>query len=72
VARLTGGEIGPARGGLVRGGSGGQSDVRLDDGDDRNRSVHVRRRVSSSATGVLAKPWRSSSIQGHGELHGVT
>jgi hypothetical protein len=58
--------------GLARGGSGGHSDVRLDDGDGRNRSVLVRRRVFSSAAGVLAKLRQSGSIQGHGELHGVT
>jgi hypothetical protein len=57
--------------GLARGGSGGHSDVRLDGGDDRNRSVHVRRRVFSSAASVPAKTRRSGSIQGHGELHGV-
>jgi hypothetical protein len=58
--------------GLARGGSGGHSDVRLDGGDGRNRSVHERRRVSSSAAGVPAKSRRPSSIQWHGELHGVT
>jgi hypothetical protein len=76
AARLTGGERGPARGGvgsagLARGGSDGHNDVRLDGGDGRNRSIHVRRRVSSSAAGVPAKSRRSSSIQWHGELHGV-
>jgi hypothetical protein len=69
VARLTGVEIGPAKGGV---GSGGHRDVRLDGGDGRNRSVHVRRRVSSSAAGVPTKSRRSGSIQWHGELHGVT
>jgi hypothetical protein len=58
--------------GLARGGSGDHSDVRLDGGDGRNRSIHVRRRVSSSAAGVPAKSRRSGSIQWHGELHGVT
>jgi hypothetical protein len=72
VAWLTGSEIGPARGGLARKGSGGHNDVRLEGGDGRNRSVHMRRRVSSSAAGVPAKSRRSGSIQGHGELHGVT
>jgi hypothetical protein len=57
---------------LARGGSGGHSDVRLDDGDGRNRSVHGRRRVFSSEAGVPAKTRRSGSIQEHGELHGVT
>ena len=57
--------------GLARGGSGGHNDVRLDGGDVRNRSVHVCRRVSSSAAGVPAKSRRSSSVQWHGELHGV-
>jgi hypothetical protein len=56
---------------LARGGSGGHSDVRLDGGDGRNRSVHVRMRVSSSVAGVPAKSRRSGSIQWHGELHGV-
>jgi hypothetical protein len=54
--------------GLARGGSGGHNDVRLAGGDGRNRSVHVRRRVSSSAAGVPAKPRRPSPIQRHGEL----
>jgi hypothetical protein len=58
--------------GLARGGSGGHNDVRLAGGDGWNRSIHVRRRVSSSAAGVPAKPRRSGSIQWHGELHGVT
>jgi hypothetical protein len=58
--------------GLAPGGSDGHNGVRLDDGDGRNRSVHVRRRVLSSAAGVPAKPRRPSSIQWHGELHGVT
>jgi hypothetical protein len=57
--------------GLAPGGSGGHNGVRLDGGDGRNRSVHVRRRVLSSAAGVLAKPRRPSPIQWHGELHGV-
>jgi hypothetical protein len=45
--------------------------VRLDGGDGRNRSVHARRRVFSSAANVPAKPRRSGLIQGHGELPGV-
>jgi hypothetical protein len=57
--------------GLARGGSGGHNDVRLDGGDGRNRSVHVRRRVSLSAGGVPAKPRRPSPIQRHGERPGV-
>jgi hypothetical protein len=57
---------------LARGGSGGHSEVRLDGGDGRNRSVHVRRQEFSSAASVPAKPRRSGSIQGHGELPGVT
>jgi hypothetical protein len=55
---------------LARGGSGGHSDVRLDGGDGRNRSIHVRRQGSSSAAGVPANSRRSGSIQWHGELHG--
>jgi hypothetical protein len=58
--------------GLALGGSGGHNDVRLVGGGGRNRSVHVRRRVLSSAAGVLAKPRRPSPIQWHSELHGVT
>jgi hypothetical protein len=58
--------------GLAPGGPGGHNGVRLDGGGGRNRPVHVRRRVLSSAAGVPAKPRRSSSIQWHDELHGVT
>jgi hypothetical protein len=54
VARLTGGEGGPARGGLTPGGSGGHSEVRLDGGGGRNRPVHVRRRVNSSVASAPA------------------
>jgi hypothetical protein len=54
LAWLTGGERGPARAGLASGGPGGHSEVRLDDGGGRNRPVHVRRRVNSSAAGALA------------------
>ena len=57
--------------GLAPGGPGGHNDVRLDGGGGRNRPVHVRRRVLSSAAGSPAKPRRSNSIQWHGELHGV-
>jgi hypothetical protein len=57
--------------GLAPGGSGGHNGVRLNGRGGRNRPVHVRRRVLSSAAGVPAKPRRSSSIQWHGELHGV-
>jgi hypothetical protein len=57
---------------LARGGSGGHSEVRLDGEDGRNRPVHVRRRVFSLAASIPAKPRRSGSIQGHGELSGVT
>jgi hypothetical protein len=69
--RLTGGEGGPTKGGLASGGPCGHDEVRLDDGDSRNRLVHVRRRASSSAACAPAYPWRYRSIQGHGELHGV-
>jgi hypothetical protein len=57
--------------GLASGGPCGHDEVRLDDGDGRNRPVHVRRRASSSAAGALAYPRRHRSIQGHRELHGV-
>jgi hypothetical protein len=57
--------------GLARGGSGGHNDVRLAGGDGRNHSVLARRRVSSSAVGILAKPRRPIPIQRHGELPGV-
>jgi hypothetical protein len=58
--------------GLAPGGFDSHNGVRLDGGDGRNRPVHVRRRVLSSAAGVPAKPRRPSPIQRHGELHGVT
>jgi hypothetical protein len=58
--------------GLAPGGPGGHNDVRLDGGGGRNRPVHVRRRLISSAAGIPAKPRRSSSIKWHDELHGVT
>jgi hypothetical protein len=54
VARLTGSDRGPARGGLASGSPGGHSEVRLDGSGGRNRPVHVRRRVISSAAGVPA------------------
>jgi hypothetical protein len=71
AARLTGGEGGPAKGGLASGSPRGHDEVRLDGGDGRNRSVHLRRRASSSAVGAPVYPWRYSSIQGHMKLHGV-
>jgi hypothetical protein len=40
--------------GLAPGGSGGHSEVRLDDGGGRNRPVHVRMRVNSSAASAPA------------------
>ena len=49
--------------GLARGDSGGHVEVRLDVGDGQ---------VFSSAASVPAKPPRTGSNQGHGELHGVT
>jgi hypothetical protein len=42
--------------GLASGGPRGHNEVRLDDGDGRNRPVHVRRRVSSSAACAPAYP----------------
>jgi hypothetical protein len=57
--------------GLASGGPCGHDEVRLVDGDGRNRPVHVCRRASSSAAGTPAYPRRYRSIQGHGELHGV-
>jgi hypothetical protein len=59
------------RTGLAPGSPCGHGEVRLDDGDGRNRPVHVRRQASSSAAGAPAYPRRYSSIQGHGKLHGV-
>jgi hypothetical protein len=58
------------RAGLAPRSSCGHDEVRLDDGDGRNWPVHVRRRARSSAAGAPAYPWRYSSIQGHGKLHG--
>jgi hypothetical protein len=57
--------------GLAPGSPCGHDEVRLDDSDDRNRPVHVRRRASSSAAGAPAYPRRYSSIQGHENLHRV-
>jgi hypothetical protein len=57
--------------GLASGSPCGHDEVQLDDGDGRNRPVHVRRPASSSAACASAYPWRYSSIQGHGELHGA-
>jgi hypothetical protein len=57
--------------GLASGGPCGHNEVRLDDGDGRNRPIHVRRRASSSAASASAYPRRYRSIQGHGELHGM-
>jgi hypothetical protein len=57
--------------GLASGGPCGHDEVRLDDGDGRNRPVHVRRRASSSAVSAPTYPRRYRSIQGHEELHGV-
>jgi hypothetical protein len=56
---------------LAPGSPCGHGEVQLDDGDGRNRPIHVRRRASSSVAGALAYPRRYSSIQGHGKLHGV-
>jgi hypothetical protein len=57
---------------LAPGGPGGHNGVRHDGGGGRNRPVHLRRRVISSAAVVPAKPRRSSSIKWHDELLGVT
>jgi hypothetical protein len=46
--------------GLAPGGPGDHNGVRLDDRGGRNRPVHTRRRVVSSAANVSAKPRRSS------------
>jgi hypothetical protein len=58
--------------GLALGGPGGHNGVWLDGEGGRNRPVHACKRGFSSAAGSPAKPRRSSSIQWHGELHGVT
>jgi hypothetical protein len=57
--------------GLAPGSSCGHDEVRLAVGDGRNRSVHERRRVSSSAACAPAYPRRYRSIQGHEKLHEV-
>ena len=57
--------------GLASGGPCGHDEVRLDDGDGRNRPVHVRRRASSFAASAPAYPRRYRSVQGHEKLHGV-
>ena len=57
--------------GLAPGSPCGHDEVRLDDGDCRNRPVHVRRRASSSAAGASAYPRRYSSIQGHEKFYWV-
>jgi hypothetical protein len=57
--------------GLASGSPCGHNEVRLNDGDGRNRPVHVHRRASSSAASAPAYPRRYRSIQGHEELHGV-
>jgi hypothetical protein len=59
------------RAGLAPGGPGCHIEVRLIDGDGRNRSGHVRRRAGSSAVSAPACSRRYRSIQGHRELHGV-
>jgi hypothetical protein len=59
------------RPGLALGSPCSHGEVRFDDGDGRNRPVHLRRRASSSVAGAPAYPRRYSSIQGHGKLHGV-
>jgi hypothetical protein len=58
--------------GLASGGPGSHNGVRLDGGGGRNRPVHVRWRVISSAAGVPAEPRRSGSIKRYDELHGMT
>jgi hypothetical protein len=60
------------RAGLAPRGPCGHNEVRLDGGDGRNQPVHVRRRASSSAASAPAYSRRYRSIQGHGELHGVS
>jgi hypothetical protein len=49
---------------LAPGDPSGHNGVRLDGGGGRNRPVHMRRRVLSSAAGVPAKPRRPSSTNG--------
>jgi hypothetical protein len=57
--------------GLDPGGPGGHVEVRLVDGDDRNRSGHVRRWSGSSAAYAPACSRRYCSIQWRRKLHGV-
>jgi hypothetical protein len=57
--------------GLDPGGPGGHVEMRLVDGDGRNRLGHVRRRSSSSAAYAPTYSWRYCSIQWHMKLHGV-
>jgi hypothetical protein len=57
--------------GLAPGGPGGHVEVRLVDGDGRNRSGHVRRRSGSSVAYAPACSRRYCSIQRHRKLHGV-
>jgi hypothetical protein len=57
--------------GLALGGPCGHNEVWLDDGDGRDRPVHVRRRASSSASSAPAYPRRYRSIQGYEKLHRV-
>jgi hypothetical protein len=59
------------RPGLAPGGPGGHVEVRLVDGDGRNRSGHVRRRSGSSAAYAPAYLRRYCSIQWNRKLHGV-
>jgi hypothetical protein len=59
------------RAGLALGGPGGHVEVRLVDGDGRNRSGHVRRQSSSSAAYAPACSRPYCSIQWHIKLHGV-
>jgi hypothetical protein len=59
------------RAGLAPRSPGGHVEVRLVDGDGRNRSGHVRRQAGSSAACTPACSRRYSSIQWHKELHGV-
>jgi hypothetical protein len=71
VVRLTGGEEGPVKGGSDPGGPGGHVEVRLVDGDGRNRSCHVRRRSGSAAANTPVCSRRYCSIQWHRKLYGV-
>jgi hypothetical protein len=57
--------------GLAPGSSCGHGEVRLDNGDGRNRPVYVCTRASSSVAVAPAYPRRYSSIPRHEKLHGV-